>query len=118
MSHVCLPDTHSAPHIASLTARLVRVGWMVVGHGLLLLVAVQIAVSRQGFFTEADLAFWLTVASLLGLRYLDITRFHGQTVTGEPATLSHWRDYAVVAVMFSLGLWLLSHGLAMLAGLV
>ncbi len=115
MSQFCLPDTPGIQHIASLTARLVRLGWKVV-QGLLLLVAAEIAVSREGFFTEADIAFGLTVATLLGLRYLDISRFHGQTVTGEPATLGHWRDYAAVAILFSLGLWLLAHGLAMLAG--
>lgn len=114
MSHVCFPDTHGARHIPSLTARLVRLGWKAT-QCLVLLVAAEIAISRQGFFTEADLAFWLTVASFLGLRHLDISRFHGQTVAGEPATLGHWRDYAVVALLFSLGLWLLAHGLAMLA---
>jgi hypothetical protein len=94
---------------------LIRLCWLVVGHGALLLFAAHIALSREGFLAGTDLAFWLTVAFLLGIRYVDITRFHAQTITHEPATVSHWRDYAAVTILFSLGLWLLSHGLAMLA---
>ncbi len=115
MSHACYPETHGASHFAGLGPRLVRLGWMAVGQCVLLLLAAHISLSREGFLTGSDLAFWLTVAALLGARYLDITWLHGQTVTGERATLGHWRDFAAVTVLFSLGLWLLAHGLALLA---
>ena len=106
--------SQETPHVDSMSGCLVRLCWMALGNGALLLLGAHIAVSRQSFPAAVDLAFWLTVLFALGARYLDITRFHGQTVTCEPATLGHWRRYAVLMPLFSLGLWLLSHGLAFL----
>jgi hypothetical protein len=89
---------------------------MALGNGALLLLAAHIAVSRQGFLTGIDLAFWLTVVFLLAVRYVDITGFHGQTATCEPATLTHWRRYAAVVPLLALALWLAAHGAGVLLG--
>jgi hypothetical protein len=60
----------------------------------------------------ADAVFWATAGLVIAVRYLDIKRFHGQTVTSQPATMAHWRRYAVFMLGISLVIWSLAHVMA------
>jgi hypothetical protein len=52
-----------------------------------------------------DVALFGVAVGLIGVRYLDITRFDGQTSEGEAATLVHWRRYAAATAVVALGIW-------------
>ena len=56
---------------------LVRLSWLVAGNLVLFFLAVSIA--QRGALSAFDLAYGATVVGLIGLRYLDIARFHGLT---------------------------------------
>jgi hypothetical protein len=47
------------------------------------------------------------VVLLILARYMDITRCHGQTTDGGPATLAHWRRYVLGLIPVTAGLWAL-----------
>jgi hypothetical protein len=85
---------------------LVRFLWMAVGNGVLGILLVFIA-QRKGFVLGfIDALFALTVLVLIGLRWLDVSRLNGQTVEAEPATLAHWRRYALGLAGVALMCWL------------
>jgi hypothetical protein len=48
---------------------------------------------------------------LIVARYVDITRFKGDTAYGEPATLAHWRRYALSLLVGSIVVWVVIHGI-------
>jgi hypothetical protein len=77
---------------------------------VLVLVATKIYASRS--FSAFDLAYWATVAAILGARHVDIHRFHGATASGEPATPAHFRRYAYGVAAAAVVLWLLVHMLS------
>jgi hypothetical protein len=90
---------------------LVRLGWMMLGNVAMLLTLVAI-VLRQGALSYADAVFWVIVMSCIGLRYLDIRRFGGLTVTSQSATMAHWRRYVVFLTAVSAAAWGAAHAIA------
>ena len=92
---------------------LLRFYWMFVGNAI---VAVSACVISQGdrVLTAADLVFWLGTASLLGVRFVDIRFGKGSTADGEPATMQHWRRYALRVLGVAVALWLAVHGVSYL----
>ena len=84
---------------------LVRLLWIALGPILLLFLATRIYTSRS--FSLLDLAYWATVAAILGARHLDIHRFHGATTSGEPATPEHLRRYTYGVAGVALVIWML-----------
>ena len=90
---------------------LVRLGWMLLGNIALLLSAAAISQNKAAF-SLADALFWAIAIGVVALRYVDIRVLHGQTAMGTPATIAHWRRYAVFMAAASLGIWLLAHGVA------
>lgn len=86
-----------------------RVFWMLWGNLVLLLCAAKVAV---GGSTVPQVLLALTAVALVVARYVDITRFAGTTVDGEPATLAHWKRYAAGVVAISLALWTLARMVA------
>ena len=91
---------------------LVRLCWMVLGNLALIVLARSIWLHEGSFLCLADLGFWLTVLAMAALRYVDVARLGGRTVYGQPATLRHWRLYALVLGLAALALWGLAHGAA------
>jgi hypothetical protein len=91
---------------------LTRLSWMLFGNVGILISAVFIAKHKGSFLSYADLAYWLVIAFLIGMRYIDITRMHGLTATGEPATINNWRKYVLYMVIFSCVLWGIVHAVA------
>jgi len=94
---------------------LARLFWMLLGNVALGVSAIEISKSPGGRFSAGDFLFWAIVVALLCIRYADIRYLGGQTATGQPGTMGHWRRYAVLLVGVSLCLWGLVHGLAYLA---
>ncbi|MCX5752263.1 MAG: hypothetical protein NTW97_01320 [Candidatus Krumholzibacteria bacterium] len=87
----------------------VRMIWLLAGNAVLFLLAILIFQKRV--FSILDAGFWAVVASLVLLRYMDITRLKGLTSDSEPATLKHWRVYAIRLIVASAVLWGLAHGI-------
>jgi hypothetical protein len=93
---------------ASILGCLIPTFWMLVGNGILALCAVAIA-AGTAVFGATDLLYWLTVVCLLGARYADIRYLGGKTADGEPATMAHWRRYAVILGAVSVAIWIVAH---------
>ena len=87
------------------TGALLRLGWMLGGNALLLILALVISMERPWTITVRDGLFWLAVAATIVMRYADVTHYGGQTATGEPATRAHLRRFAVVMPVICAVLW-------------
>ncbi len=85
---------------------LLRLSWMAIGNVALFVCAALIAKGTAP--GVMDIAFFAVVVGLIAVRYVDITKFDGQTSEGKPATLSHWRRYAVMLAALSAGVWALA----------
>jgi hypothetical protein len=90
----------------------VRLFWMGAGNLLLAFFAVLLAQRQMLALSFLDLGYWLTAGAMVGVRWLDVSRLHGLTVEGEPATKADWRRYARGLPAVSAGVWVLAHLLA------
>ncbi|MBI5481268.1 MAG: hypothetical protein HY906_20585 [Deltaproteobacteria bacterium] len=88
---------------------LLRLWWMMAGNAVLLFAAVYVVMAGGWRLSLADLVYWAAVVTLLGARFLDISRCRGTTASGGPATMSHWRRYAVLLLLLSVAMWAGAH---------
>jgi hypothetical protein len=86
---------------------LLRLFWMAFGNLALVLIALVIIERRD--FSAVDVAYWLVVVALVIARYVDIARFAGRTASDEPATLRHFRRYALGLLASAAALWTCVH---------
>ena len=93
---------------------LLRLFWMIVGNVVLGFSGLHILWGRESFFSIADITYVAAIPLLIAARYVDIAKFHGTTGTGEPATMAHWRRYALGMLAISVAAWVLLHGIAYL----
>lgn len=82
---------------------LLRLTWMMLGNLALILCAAFVA--KRTAPVVMDIAFFAVAGGLIAVRYVDITKFKGQTSEALPATLATWRRYAVLVAIISIGLW-------------
>lgn len=94
-----------------------RFFWMGAGNAMLAFLLVFIAQQRSFQIGVLDLAYLLTVAILIAVRYVDIRYLGGRTTEGEPATLALWRRWAVAAIAVCVALWGAAHALGHLGWL-
>ena len=59
----------------------------------------------------ADLVFWLIVGLSIGARYIDIVRYQGTTVDGEPATTAHFKRHALTLLVAGAAVWAVARAL-------
>jgi hypothetical protein len=90
-------------------ALLARIFWMALGNFALLICAANIFMGESSSTRVSDIIFWSVVPAMIIVRFLDIKFLDGQTTTGEPATLSHWRKYAVLLIIISAIIWSVAH---------
>jgi len=116
-----MPETKPTLHAAQSTQTavqdtgwgcLTRMGWMLIGNGLLLALAVSIMKHKTGFLSLFDLAFWATAGAAILVRHIDVTRMGGRTATGQPTTLVHWRRYVAILMGVCVLLWSAAHSIA------
>ena len=93
------------PQQDSLLGCLVRITWMGGGLAVIFLSAVRIAEKRPLFGVSADIALWLAALAAIAVRFVDVRFLAGQTAAGQPATLAHWRRYALVLVATAAAVW-------------
>ncbi len=83
-----------------------RFTWMALGNAALFLCAALVAKGTAPVLV--DILFVAVAIGLIVVRYIDITKFKGQTSEGKPATLAHWRRYAFLTAVISAGVWVLA----------
>ena len=91
-----------------------RLFWMMIGNFILLFCATTIAQNQSSFLGVADAFYWATVGGILAARYVDIRYLKGLTADGDPASMLHWRRYAVLLGVAATVLWFVVHGIAYL----
>lgn len=101
MSSVTPPT--STPEELHPAGCLLRIAWM--GFGNIVLLSLAASVFRSASYTWLDGAYGAVVLGLIAARYVDIRRYAGLTVHSEPATMAHFRRYAVGLVVFAGALW-------------
>jgi len=92
-----------------------RLFWMFFGNVILFISIIFIFQQEDRVFHTADAVFWITVVALVFVRYLDIKFCSGLTVTALPASMSHWKRYAILLLICSTAIWALAHGVNYLA---
>ena len=90
-------------------AILARIFWMFLGNFILMICVAHIVMGESSSTRTSDIIFWCVVPAMIITRFLDIKFLDGQTVTGEPATLSHWRKYAIALIIISAMIWAAAH---------
>lgn len=88
---------------------LIRLYWMGLGNAVLFFSAILIAQRREDFLSELDAVYGSAVFSLVMFRYIDIKYFKGNTSTGEPATMAHWKRYMRAMLVLALFAWGMVH---------
>lgn len=88
---------------------IMRMLWLIVGNMALYIIAAVIFMRHT--FSYIDIVFWVVIAGLILIRYIDITRMNGLTSNNKPATLKHWRMYVIKLLAASAALWGLAHGI-------
>ncbi len=72
---------------------IVRLSW--VFGGIIVLIYCAVFIAREKHPGTTDLIFWLTLAAIVLLRFVDIRFLQGETLDNKPATITHWRRYAL-----------------------
>ena len=86
-----------------------RLFWMLIGNAIVYGSLAMIAMNGEAFPSVLDGVVWLTVGVTIVARRVDITRWAGKTASGEPATLAHWRRYAITVVLVTALASVLAH---------
>jgi hypothetical protein len=69
---------------------------------------------RGRSFPIIDVIYWTTVVVIVVVRYVHIKYLKGDTYHGEPATMRHFRRYALWLLLLAIAAWLLVHGMVLL----
>jgi hypothetical protein len=93
----------AAPESNGCLPVLLRLTWMIWGNAALFLCVVFVALGTAP--VVADLMVLAMAGFLVVVRYVDIHLFKGETADGEPATLAHWRRYAMAVAFLAAALW-------------
>lgn len=105
-------DSHSGINPAGFWAAFVRLLWMIIGSFTLAVCAVYTLMHPTPLLFWNDVLYGVTVPLMIIARYVDIKYFEGATAEGQPATMAHWRRYAVGLSIGSVILWLAVLGIA------
>lgn len=113
------PDTSTTnnPEHTSGNSLLCRLYWFAIGNVIVVLLAMKIVTHKIQIPFLFDFFYWLAAISLIVTRFIDIRYLNGQTVESEPATMTHWKKYAVGVFLISLCIWIIAHVIRRLIGI-
>jgi len=103
------PSLHdpSANEYSSGAGCLTRLYWMFAGNALLAMLLFWLAFNQPKIPAFQDVVYFLTLASLVAVRYIDICHFKGETgIGGIPSTMVDWRKYSFFLVTGCTAAWL------------
>lgn len=89
----------------SSTGALLRLYWMFFGVFPLPLILIYMFQNRPVLGTLFDIIFFIGVAALVAVRFLDIRYHGGLTGDGKPATLRDWQRYSALILALGVGGW-------------
>jgi hypothetical protein len=87
---------------------LTRIAWLIAAPLTLLMLGAIIARDGDGARSSESIAYWAVVALALVVRYLDIFKYAGVTVNGEPASGKDWRRYRLSFPALAVAGWCLA----------
>ena len=82
-----------------------RLHWMFGGFAIMFMIAVSMVRHDTALVSGASLGLWLTALSMIAVRYVNISQFHGLTAQGEPATTRDLIAYSLGTLALTAGLW-------------
>ncbi len=106
------PTPAPPPNSAPVLNLMIRLAWLLYGNAVLGICWFGIAGRGIRAIALADIAYFATALLMIAARYIDIKHFNGLTSEGEPATMAHFRSYAIVLGAVVAGLWLLAQFIA------
>ena len=83
-----------------------RVMWMMIGPIALCLIVYGIVSGGDGWFRPADAAYATVLVFMIGGRWIEQRSGVATTVTGQPATVQHFKRYLRALVPAAVGLWI------------
>jgi len=92
-----------------------RIYWFLGGNVIVGYFAVAIA-QHPYAWSSRDLAYWVAVASLVTVRYIDVALLDGTTADGDRATLSDWRRYSTFLLLICGSGWVGAHAVGLVIG--
>jgi hypothetical protein len=95
----------------SIFGLLARFFWMLIGNMVLVISLIIILQHKGSMFHAADLVFWIIIAAIILVRYLDIKFWGGLTAAGGPATIANWNKYAAALLIGSAAVWIIFHAI-------
>lgn len=88
---------------------LLRIYWLMFGNLFLVLGVVFIFKNKFHPLFLNDILYWCSAIGLILARYFDIRNFNGETGSCEPATMAHFKKYAVIVSAISVLAWIAAH---------
>lgn len=88
---------------------LVRSLWTIVGHAVLLILALYIFEKHARCFSIYDGLYLLSIALIILSRFIDIRFLKGETAYGKPASMVHLQRHILVIVPVYLLFLILAH---------
>lgn len=98
--------TTQVGEISSVAVLFGRVMWMLAGPMALCLITYGIVSGGDGWFQTADAAFAIVLLFMIGGRWIEQRSGVATTVTGQPATVQHFKRYLRTFVPAAVGLWI------------
>jgi hypothetical protein len=86
-----------------------RLWWMLFGNVIAAISLISVLLHEGSFFHPADWIFWITVASLVLIRYIDIRFCDGQTAVGRYASMADYTKYVTLLIACTTLLWVIAH---------
>lgn len=90
---------------ASANGCLTRLVWIFAGPMAALAYLLHLASSNTSFVSAQSLGFWALLGLLIAARYVDVTRYGGETTRGTTATLGDFKRYSVWLVLGGGAAW-------------
>lgn len=101
-------ETHVG-EISSGTVLLGRMVWLMIGPVALLLIIYAIVTNTGGWFGAVDAGYGAVVAMMIGGRWIEQRSGAAMTVTGEPATIEHFKRYVRILLPGAVGAWVIAN---------
>ena len=87
---------------------MVQLAFFIILIELIFIILLLIIFGSQGARNVLDGVFWLVVAGLILIRYIDIKVFHEQSDDNKPATLKEWLRYSVGLILMAGFFWVVA----------